>query len=72
MTDVPTRDEIIAYARLAGLNLPDAYLDDLVGAYTNIRTLLAAMPIARPRGDEPAHVFNAREFLPADAPAAKG
>ncbi len=71
MTNVPTRDEIAAYARHIGLNLPDAYIGELVSAYTNVRTLIATMPTDRPHGDEPAHIFSPRAFLPADPTQAK-
>jgi hypothetical protein len=60
----PSRDEIILLARHAGLDLPTAYLDELVDAYTNAHRIVARIPWARPRGDEPAHVFTPMKFLP--------
>jgi hypothetical protein len=46
------------------LNLPDAYFEQLVAAYGNVSELIATLPHNRPRGDEPAHVFVAKAFLP--------
>jgi hypothetical protein len=60
----PSRDEIILLAKHAGLDLPPAYLDELVDAYTNAHRIVARIPWARPRGDEPAHVFTPLKFLP--------
>lgn len=60
----PGRDEIVLLARHAGLDLPPAYLDELVDAYTNAHRIVARIPRARPRGDEPAHVFTPTKFLP--------
>lgn len=62
--DAPTRDEIALLARMAGLTLPDAYFDQLVSAYGNVRELIDTLPSSRPRGDEPAHVFVPEKFLP--------
>ncbi|WP_428487798.1 hypothetical protein [Rhodopila sp.] len=64
MPSAPTRDEVAALARQAGLDLPDAYLEQLVGAYGNVRRMIDAIPHNRPRGDEPAHVFVPETFLP--------
>lgn len=67
MTDAtPSREEIVLLARHAGLDLPDAYLDELVDAYGRVRAMVARLPQSRPRGDEPAHVFSALKFLPAE------
>ena len=60
----PSRDEIILLARHAGLDLPPDYLDELVDAYTHAHRIVARIPWARPRGDEPAHVFTPTKFLP--------
>jgi hypothetical protein len=61
---MPSRDEIIILAKHAGLDLPPAYLDELVDAYTNVHRIVARIPWARPRSDEPAHVFMPAKFLP--------
>lgn len=66
MTDTPSRDEIVLLARHAGLDLPDAYLDELVDAYRRVRQMIARMPATRPRGDEPAHVFSPLKFMPVE------
>ncbi len=58
----PSRDEIVLLARNAGLDLPEAYLDELVDAYGRVRAMVARLPQSRPRGDEPAHVFSATKF----------
>ena len=63
----PTRDEILAMARQAGLHLPPEYEDELVVAYGHVRAMCARLPQGRPRGDEPAHVFDPVRFLPGEA-----
>ncbi len=60
---MPTRDEILLLARQAGLDLPPAYFDELVDAYANVRRMVARIPAARPRADEPAHVFAPATFV---------
>jgi hypothetical protein len=60
----PDRDQIIALARHAGLDLPPPYLDELVSAYANVQRILARIPRSRPRSDEPAHVFAPATFAP--------
>ena len=60
----PSRDEILAMARAAGLTLPPAYADELVSAYGLVREMAARLPTGRPRRDEPAHAFVADKFLP--------
>jgi hypothetical protein len=64
MSETPTREQVALLARLAGLALPEAYFDQLVAAYGNVRELIDALPHNRPRGDEPAHVFVPEKFLP--------
>lgn len=61
--DAPTADEIAMLARLAGLDLPPAYLAELAEAYAGTRAMIERLPRSRPRGDEPAHVFNSLTFL---------
>ncbi len=63
MPEAPSRDEIALLARIAGLDLPDEYFDQLVSAYANVRELIDSLPRDRPRGDEPAHVFVPGKFL---------
>ena len=65
MTDTPSQDEIVHLARQAGLDLPDAYLQELVEAYSHVRAMIARLPAGRPHGDEPAHTFVPQKFLPA-------
>ena len=60
----PTRDEVLALARLAGLDLPAAYEEELVGAYGHVRRLVAHLPRSRRREDEPAHTFDPLAFRP--------
>jgi aspartyl-tRNA(Asn)/glutamyl-tRNA(Gln) amidotransferase subunit A len=63
MQDEPTdRDAVLTLAGMAGLNLPVAYVDELVDAYTHIRALVAKLPQLRPYSDEPAHVFDPAKF----------
>ena len=66
----PSRDEILLLARHAGLDLPEAYRDDLVEVYAYVRAMVARLPAARPQQDEPAHVFVASRFLPPPSPDA--
>lgn len=65
MTETPSQDEIVRLARQAGLDLPPAYLRELVEAYRHVRRMIARLPTGRPLGDEPAHTFGPRNFLPA-------
>ncbi len=62
-----SRDDILVMARLAGLDLPADYQDELVEAYSYVRAMIAQLPADRPRSDEPAHVFDPTRFLPAAA-----
>jgi hypothetical protein len=64
MTDKPSKEEVSLLARQAGLDLPPAYLQELVEAYGNVRQMIERIPGARPHGDEPAHVFVPAKFLP--------
>ena len=65
MTDTPSQDEIVHLARQAGLDLPAAYLQELVEAYGHVRAMVERLPAGRPHGDEPAHLFVPQKFLPA-------
>jgi hypothetical protein len=65
MSTEPTKEEIVLLARQAGLNLPEAYFEELASAYANVRRMIDRVPTGRPRGDEPAHVFSPAKFLPA-------
>jgi hypothetical protein len=60
-----SRDDVLCIARLAGLHLPASYEAELVDAYGHIRRLVALLPQARPRSDEPAHIFDPARFGPA-------
>ena len=65
MDDKPaTREEIAAMARMAGLDLPPQYFDELVAAYANLEPMLKRIRRGRDRADEPAHVFDPRKFMP--------
>ncbi len=64
MPKSPTPDMVAVLAERAGLDLPDAYFQELLAAYTNVRHMIDALPINRPRGDEPAHVFVPTHFRP--------
>ncbi len=57
MAQETTRDEILVLARRAGLDLPDAYLEELFSAWRHVEAIAARVGRARPRADEPAHVF---------------
>lgn len=64
MTDAPSDDEIVRLARQAGLVLPADYLPELIDAYGHVRRMIGRISMARPHGDEPAHVFVPSVFLP--------
>ncbi len=59
-----TREDLAHAARFAGLDLTPEHFEDLVTGYERIRGMLERMPIGRPRGDEPAHVFCPKTFMP--------
>ncbi|MXQ14463.1 hypothetical protein [Microvirga makkahensis] len=59
------REELVILAKNAGLNLPEEYFPDLVDAYGHVQEMLARLHRGRARGDEPAHVFVPKTFLPA-------
>jgi hypothetical protein len=64
MAAAPTPEQVSALAQQAGLDLPDAYFQELLSAYGNVRRMIDALPTNRPRGDEPAHVFVPTKFRP--------
>jgi hypothetical protein len=64
MPQPPTPETVTLLAQEAGLVLPDAYLPELLAAYTNVRRMIDSLPTNRPRGDEPAHVFMPTHFRP--------
>jgi len=63
----PDREQILFLAAQAGLTLPDAYEDELVAAYADVRRMIDRIPRGRPRSDEPAHVFVPTKFPPTKA-----
>ena len=60
----PSPDEVASLARVAGLDLPAEYFQQLVSAYSHVRRMIDRLPLERPRGDEPAHAFDPTEFVP--------
>ena len=62
MSQTPTDDDIVRLARQAGLDLPAEFMPELMEAYGHVRRMTARVRAARPRGDEPAHVFVASAF----------
>jgi hypothetical protein len=64
MTDKPSDDEIVQLASHAGLVLPAEYVPELIEAYGHVRRMIGRVSVARPHGDEPAHVFVPSVFLP--------
>jgi hypothetical protein len=65
MTDIPSDEDVLRLARQAGLDLPAQYVPELIEAYGHVRRMVDRLPSARPRGDEPAHVFVPTAFTPA-------
>lgn len=66
MPDETTRDEMLVLARRAGLDLPEAYREELIAAWRHVEAIagrIAAKP--RARADEPAHVFAPLTVAPA-------
>jgi hypothetical protein len=61
-----SHEDILAVARIAGLDLEGKYLDEVIDAYRNIEPMLLRLRRGRPRADEPAHAFDPRKFLPRD------
>ena len=57
------REDALFLARIAGLDLPEEFHDDLMVAYTKLQGMLSRMP-RRERSDEPAHVFLPERFMP--------
>ena len=64
MTKTPTDDDIVPLARQAGLDLPAEFMPELIEAYGHVRRMTERVRAARPRSDEPAHVFVASAFQP--------
>ncbi|MGJ5180313.1 hypothetical protein ACQR16_22320 [Bradyrhizobium oligotrophicum] len=65
MTDKPaSRDDIAVMARLAGLDLPAEFFEELVEGYATLEPMLWRLRRGRDRADEPAHVFDPRKFMP--------
>lgn len=64
MAKTLTQDDIVRLARQAGLDLPVEFMAELVDAYSHVRRMAERVSAARPRGDEPAHVFVASAFQP--------
>jgi hypothetical protein len=64
MPQPPTPEMVALLAEQAGLMLPDAYFQELVAAYANVRQMIEALPSNRSHGDEPAHVFVPTHFRP--------
>jgi hypothetical protein len=62
MSETPTDDDIKRLARQAGLDLPAEFMPELIEAYGHVRRMTERISIARPRSDEPAHVFVASAF----------
>jgi hypothetical protein len=56
-------EDAFILARIAGLDLPAEFHDDLLVAWDKLQAILSRMP-RRERGDEPAHVFLPERFMP--------
>lgn len=61
MAKTLTEDDIKRFARQAGLDLPAEFMAELIDAYGHVRRMTERVS-ARPRSDEPAHVFVASAF----------
>jgi hypothetical protein len=64
MTTPPNHDDIVRLAHQAGLDLPAEFMPELIEAYGHVRRMVERVSVARPHGDEPAHVFVASAFKP--------
>jgi hypothetical protein len=58
-------DEIRRMAKLAGLELPQALMDELCASYPAFEAMVRRLPRARVRFDEPAHHLVARDRVDA-------
>ena len=65
LQDLPpsSAEEIRRMAKLAGLNLPDALMDELCKSYPAFEAMVRRLPRARARFDEPAHHVVAPERI---------
>ena len=65
LQDLPpsSAEEIRRMAKLAGLNLPAAQLDELCNSYPAFEAMVRRLPRARARCDEPAHHVVAAERI---------
>ena len=59
-----SRDDIAVMARQAGLQLPPDLFEELVVAWGNVEPMLMRLRRGRDRADEPALVFDPRNFMP--------
>jgi hypothetical protein len=64
MPQSPSSEMVALLTKQAGLDLPEAYFQELLGAYANVRRMIDGIHANRPRGDEPAHIFVPTRFLP--------
>ncbi len=60
----PTRDDILVLAEQAGLDLPEAYMEELLAAWRHVQAMTARLRRPHGYGDEPAHVFIPTTFAP--------
>jgi hypothetical protein len=51
-----SREQIVAMARQAGLNLPDKLMDELCASFPAFEAMVRRLPRMRPKSDEPAHI----------------
>ena len=56
-------DEIRRLAKLAGLDLPESIMDELIQSYPAFEAMVRRLPRARLRFDEPAHHVIASERI---------
>jgi len=50
MSTTQDRDDVLLMARIAGLDLPPAFHDELIEAHAKLQSILARMPRDRDRG----------------------
>ncbi len=60
-------EDIRAMVRIAGHELTDQQLEDLVAGYRLYEPVLARLPRDLPLSAEPAHIFDPQSFMPKDA-----
>ena len=65
MSDLPpaTPEEVRALVKRAGLDLPEALLQQFIAAWPAYEAMVRRLPRDRPYADEPAHSFRPQRLV---------